>query len=414
MQHNTRFSSHADFEVTATAGDARTGRLRVDDTVIETPMIFPVINFYGGGRESSVFGGSTHRTVKELINGADRVGGVDCSEFFNGAMMSVGSLTDYGIRRELLDEYLSVPIKERDAFSGFNGLLFCDSGGFKNLKQGGLDGSDFQIDLTQSRVFDMQKKMGGEINVSLDFPIQPDDTYEERQEKARKTAKNAIEFLRISEDYPGARYLPIHGYNYSMIDSYFDQLESVFGGLDISSMFDGVALGSLVPKKDNRDALIDAVSGCKQVMQERGLNDLPLHVLGISNTAIPLLVGLGADSFDSSSYIQAAINGKYYASLTETVRVEDADFDECDCPVCSSPLIRDRMRGNSEYRKDQMGPAAVHNQYVQAKELERIRDAIKEDGSQGLIDYIDETIGRNVRTRRHAHRVVNESLGGYF
>lgn len=377
-------------------------------------MVFPVINFYGGGRSSSVFGGSTHRTVKELINGAERVDGVDCSKYFNGAMMSVGSLTDYGINRNLLNEYLSVPIKERSEFEGFNGILFCDSGGFKNLMQGGLDGSDFELELTQKRVFKMQQQMGGDINVSLDYPIQPRDSYEERRNKARKTAENAIEFIRLSETHPGARYLPVHGYNYSMIDSFFSELEDVFGNLSISELFDGIALGSLVPKKDNKETLIDAVSGCKQAMAERGFGNLPLHVLGISKASIPLLVGLGVDSFDSSSYIQAAINGKYSTSLTDTVHVEDADFSNCDCPVCSSEELRSRMRGSSEYRKDQMGPAAVHNQIIQARELQRIRNAIQSNGTQALIDYIDNTVGRKDRTRQYAHRIVNESLGGYF
>lgn len=414
MSLKSQLSSHADFEVTATAGDARTGKLHVGDTTIDTPMVFPVINFYGGGRRSSLFGGSTHRTVKELINGDERVDGTDCSEYFNGAMMSVGSLTDYGINRDLLDEYLSVPIKARDEFHGFNGLLFCDSGGFKNLMQGGLDGSDFEIDLNQKRVFEMQEQMGGDINVCLDYPIQPDDSYDERREKARKTAKNAIEFARLSETYPGARYLPVHGYNYSMIDTYFQELETVFGNLDIGEIFDGIALGSLVPKKDNKNVLIESVSGCKQAMAERGLETLPLHVLGISKASIPLLVGLGVDSFDSSSYIQAAINGKYSVSLTETIRVEEADYSKCDCPVCSSEELRNRMRGNTEYRKDQMGPAAVHNHVIQAREVSRIREAIQEDGTQAMIDYIDNTVGRNARTRQYAHRIVNESLGGYF
>jgi queuine/archaeosine tRNA-ribosyltransferase len=72
------------------------------------------------------------------------------------------------------------------------------------------------------------------------------------------------------------------------------------------------------------------------------------------------------------------------------------------------------MDGNAQYRKDQMGPVAVHNLYVQMTELNKIRERIQMDGTDGLIDYIENTIGRNDSTRKHAHRVVNESLGGYF
>jgi queuine/archaeosine tRNA-ribosyltransferase len=72
------------------------------------------------------------------------------------------------------------------------------------------------------------------------------------------------------------------------------------------------------------------------------------------------------------------------------------------------------MNGDARYRKDRMGPAAVHNLSVQMQELKEIRQRIKQNGASGLIDYIENTIGRDDKTRKHAHRVVNESLGGYF
>ena len=414
MATDHRLQQAAEFSIEDTAGDARAGELTINGVSMETPSLFPVINFYGGGRSGSVFGGSTHRTVKELINGDERVAGVDCSHIFKGALMSVGSLTDYGINRDLLQTYLSSPIKRRTEFHGFEGILFADSGGYKNLTQGALDGSDFELEMNQARVFEMQQQLGGELIVNLDIPIEPDDSFEERCRKARLTAENVDEFLELSKDYPAARYLTVHGYNYSMIDTFMDELQDVLGGIDISATFDGIALGSLVPKKDDRELLINAVQGCREVMAERGFDDLPLHVLGISNTAIPLLAAVGADTFDSSSYIQAAINGKYYKSLLNTVKVDDADFQDCSCPVCSSPELRSRMNGNAKYRKDQMGPAAVHNLYVQMTELNEIRERIQMHGTDGLIDYIENTIGRNDSTRKHAHRVVNESLGGYF
>lgn len=408
-------SAYSSFEVVSTANDARKGRLTVDGTVMETPNLFPVINFYGGGRESSLFGGSTHRTVKELINGADRVFGVDCSEHFPGSMMSVGSLTDYGISKNLLERYLDTPIKERSAFRGFDGILFTDSGGYKNLTKGGLDGSDFEIELNQKRVFRMQQQLGGDILVNLDVPIQPDDTEAERREKARQTAENAIEFARLAkeEGFNGAKYFTVHGYYYSMIDTYFSVVEEVFGNLRIDELFDGIALGSLVPKKDNKQDLIDAVTGCRQVMAERGLDHLPLHVLGISSSAMPLLAALGVDTFDSSTYIQNAIHGKYATSLMDSVPVDDADFSDCDCPVCRSKQLRKRMRGDPQYRKDKMGPVAVHNLALQQRELEEIRSCIR-DGPDSLIDYIENSVGRNPSMRKYAHQVVNKALGGYF
>lgn len=409
-EHNVSFA------VEATAGDARTGTLSVGSRTMDTPNLFPVINFYGGGRKESLFGGSTHRTVKELINGDSRVAGVDCSHLFPGAMLSVGSLTDYGIPRSTLDEYLAEPVSERPEFHGFDGMLFTDSGGFKNLQQGGLDGSDFEIELDQQKVFEIQMALGGDVLVNLDVPIEPDDTDAERRRKARETAENAIEFLRLanSSNFQGAKYLTVHGYYYSMIDSFFEELKDVFGTIRIRDHFDGIALGSLVPKKDDRETLIDAVTGCREVMAKYDLDDLPLHVLGISSSAMPLLAAIGADTFDSSSYIHSAINGKYSTNLTETIPVDEAEFTQCNCPVCSSPELRRRMNGDTEFRKDQMGPVAVHNMYIQQIELQRIRECIRRDGTQPLIKYIENTVGRIDKTRQFAHQVVNQSLGGYF
>lgn len=414
MSQFVNTASTVSFDITETAGKARAGVLSAGTATIETPNLFPVVNFYGGGRAGSMFGGSTHRTIKELMVGADRVDSVDCSDYFDAAMMTVSSLTEYGISRNVLRDYLSEPIKARPVFDKFNGMLFIDSGGFQILQRGGLDGSDFQIDMDQDAVFDMQQKMGGDILVNLDRPISPEDTYEDRVAKARQTGQDALQFADLAADHPGARYLTVHGYDYSMIDTFVSTMQDEFGDQSIHELFDGIALGGLVPKKDDRDALIDAVLGCKEVMAENGIADLPLHVLGISNGAIPLLAALGVDTFDSSSYLQSAINGKYAASLTKFIKVDDADFDQCDCPVCSSDELVSRMQGNADFRKDMMGPVAVHNYIVQQRAVERIRELIQRGETEPLIDYIDATIGREDSTRRHAHRVVNESLGGYF
>ncbi|WP_202935061.1 tRNA-guanine transglycosylase [Halorussus amylolyticus] len=414
MSQFANTASSVSFDITETAGKARAGVLSAGTATIETPNLFPVVNFYGGGRAESMFGGSTHRTIKELMIGADRVDSVDCSDYFDAAMMTVSSLTEYGISRNVLRDYLSEPIKARPVFDKFNGMLFIDSGGFQILQRGGLDGSDFQIDMDQDAVFDMQQKMGGDILVNLDRPISPEDTYEDRVAKAQQTGQDALQFADLAADHPGARYLTFHGYDYSMIDTFVSTMQDEFGDQSIHELFDGIALGGLVPKKDDRDALIDAVLGCKEVMAENGIADLPLHVLGISNGAIPLLAALGVDTFDSSSYLQSGINGKYATSLTKFINVDDADFGQCNCPVCSSDELVSRMQGNAQYRKDIMGPVAVHNYIVQQRAVERIRELIQQGETDPLIDYIDATVGREDSTRRHAHRVVNESLGGYF
>lgn len=410
----TALDTDTAFEVSVTAGSARSGTLSIRDTQLETPNLFPVVNFYAGGTERSVFGGGIHRTVKEFLIGSEAVNGVDCSEYFDGVMMSVASFTDYNLNQERFESYLSSPIKQRTPFEDYEGVIFVDSGGFKFLDKGRIEGKGFQMNLNQKVALDIQRKLGGDIIVNLDKPITPDDTYEVRLEKARETAENAAEFIRRSSDYDASRFLTLHGYNYSMIDTFLTEMENVLGNSIGQSAFDGVALGSLVPLKDDKQQLVTAVQDCKQVLQDHGYGNLPFHVLGISGSSIPLLAALGVDSFDSSSYLHAAINGKYFKSIRESVSLDEVDFSECDCKVCAHEDMVDRMRGNAEYQKDILGPVAMHNLILQKRELRKIRRLIREDGKEGMVSYIDETVARDDKTRKVAHRVVNEALGGYF
>jgi len=407
-------ASQADFTVTTSVDPARAGTLRVAGAEIETPNLFPVLNFYAGGTDASMFGGGVHRTMKEFLAGHERIGGGDFTEFFDAVMTSVSSLTDYNITEERFESYMSTPIKERSEFERFNGPLFVDSGGYKFLHNDGFDGADFHIEINQETALDMQRRMGADVIINLDQPIAPDDSYQERIAKARETAQNIAEFLRLSQDYEAARYLSVHGYNYAMIDSFLDEVFDIIGPEIARRAFDGVALGGLVPKKDNKQALVTAVSDCRQVLEDRGFRDMPFHVLGISNSSIPLLTALGVDTFDSMAYLHAAINGKYHKSLLEDVSYDEANFEECGCPVCSDSDLVDRMQGNAEYQKDILGPVAMHNLIIQKREVADIRNRIVEDGRDGLIEYFDETVARNDRTRKVAHRVVNEYLGGYF
>ncbi|WP_436926033.1 tRNA-guanine transglycosylase [Halosimplex amylolyticum] len=352
--------------------------------------------------------------MKEFMVGHDVINGGDYSEFFDGVMTSVSSLTDYNITRERYEDYIAEPIKERELFEGFDGTLFIDSGGFKFLGGYELDGSDFEVDIDQEKIYEIQNRLGGDILVNLDQPITQDDSYETRVEKARQTAENVVQFLDISEGTHSARYLTLQGYDYSMLDTFISEIDKIVGSSRVHKKFDGIALGGLVPLKDNKGRLIDAVIDCRAVLRDWGFDDLPLHILGISSSAIPLLSAVGADSFDSSSYLHSAINGKYDVSLARSKPLDNVDFSECNCPVCSDSDLVDRMKGNAEYRKDILGPVAMHNLITQKQEVAEIRDCIRSSDPNALAEYLEETLGRHKALRRFSHRVVNESLGGYF
>jgi len=400
------------FNISAKAGDARSGVLQIGDTELSTPNLLPVVNFYAGGKDASLYGGGIHRTIKEFMNGDKAINGGDYSRYFDGVMTSVASLTDYGISRERYEDYISAPIRERDVFD-FDGTLFLDSGGFKFLGDRTLDGSDFEVEVDQEAIVEIQRRLGGDALVNLDHPISPDDDYQTRVEKARLTAENIGEFLELT-NRDDTRYLTLHGYNYSMLDTFLTEVEKVIGRNRVHREFDGAALGSLVPLKDNKGKLITAVSDCREVLRDWGFEELPLHVLGISSSAIPLLAAVGADTFDSSSYIHSAINGKYDTSLYNSEPINDVDFTKCGCQVCSDEMLVRRMKGDVKYQKDKLGAVAMHNLIVQKEEINRIQSAIQAPGDDALVSYIEESLGREKSMQRHAHRVVNESLGGYF
>ena len=410
----TATTTETPFEVIARTGDARSGALHVNGTTLQTPNLLPVVNFYAGGMARSLYGGGVHRTMKEFMVGHEVIGDGDYGDYFDGVMTSVASLTDYNISRERFEDYLDAPIKERDVFEGLDTTLFVDSGGFKFLNGHELDGSDFEVEIDQEAAYNIQRSMGADIIVNLDHPITPDDGYETRVEKAQQTARNVAEFLDLSTGYEGLRFLTLHGYDYSMLDTFLTQIDEIVGTKRAHAAFDGVALGSMVPLKDNKGKLIDGIQDCRDVLKDWGFADLPLHVLGISSSAIPLLAAVGADSFDSSSYLHSAINRKYCTSLLESMPLDEANFSACECPVCSNPDLVDRMKGNAEYQKDILGPVAMHNLIIQKREIAHIRECIRSDDTSQFASYIENTLGRDKVMRQFAHRVVNESLGGYF
>jgi tRNA-guanine family transglycosylase len=299
-------------------------------------------------------------------------------------------------------------------FEGLESIIFADSGGFKFLNDGAIDGSDFEVEMNQETIYEIQHAFGADIIVNLDHPIAPDDTHRDRVEKAEKTAQNIHKFLTVSREFEGAKYLTLHGYNYSMMAEFLDVITDSVPESVLREGFDGIALGSLVPKKDNRTALIQAVTDCRELMKDWGMEDWPLHVLGISSRAAPILAALGADTFDSSTHIHNAINGKYYQSLMESTMIDNADFSKCECPVCQSEFLVERMKGNAEYQKDISGAVAMHNLIITKNELQTIRHCIREDGTEALVEYFEETFGEDKTMRRYAHQVVNKSLGGYF
>lgn len=56
----------------------------------------------------------------------------------------------------------------------------------------------------------------------------------------------------------------------------------------------------------------------------------------------------------------------------------------------------------------------MHNLITQKREVKRLRKSIEQSGTEGIVDYLESELGPEKSMRMFVHRIVNESLGGYF
>lgn len=438
------------FEVESRTGAARSGEIEINGRTVKTPYLFPGISLYGGATKNAVFGGGLHRTLKEFMIGEyDRPEqDIHYRDIFSGVMASFSQFADFTLSEKYYNQLTEEKIRDHPTFNFYDGLIFIDSGGykfyrkvmksddwgFKDLVNGDIyiDGSnDYKLEVTQERVFKAQMDMGADMVVNLDIPIQPGDT--EKDKKERYTTDNAAELVELSEkwNYEGALYLTVHGYDVKTIKEFLQRTLEKLSVDQIDEAFDGIALGSLVPIKDNREKLITTISACKEAMEEYDISHLPLHVLGISSKSIPLLVALGADTFDSTTYFQQARStrdqyvdcdnfGKYrdlgYYKDEKSNNYFSSNSDllkECDCKACSDPNIQDDILGPTTYRKDRDGAVAIHNLIHQQQEVEEIRNRIARPEEEPLISYI---LGEfdTASGKKYAHRAINTGIKSHF
>lgn len=300
-------------EISDEYGNARRGRLETPHGVVETPAFFPVVNLIGGPSEQS--GGIWSRLRNHLFDEPE----------FQGAMFQAMSFLDFNLspdsleywREETLHEHFTGhdPVKDDDGQpADFTKPLFVDSGGFKLLnsdafgdkpKDGG-DNNDWSIYTNPESILDLQLDYGADIIATLDYPIPPNLNDEETTQRMEDSIDSAIRCLELLEgkENPPAVYVAIHGHDYETINWYVGTFLDRTEHLDKS--FEGFAIGSLVPLRTNIETLVDIVQGAKDAIPEDRVENLGLHLFGISGKFTALLALLGADSFDSSTYMRAA------------------------------------------------------------------------------------------------------------
>ena len=406
----------------------RTGVLNVNGKKLETPVLFPVVNIITGPPGPTRTGGIWRWIKKEML----------LSDKYPRLLSQILHFSDFPIAKKTLDRWVNHQGKKmtlndwvnkdqqkilnlnKDEISKIRELnrlnnpvtvhdkiMFFDSGGFKLLYNSDFDIEDFGFEATPKSVLDLQLTFGGDIIASLDYPIPPGLAQEEVEKRMDKSIENALTLMRLLEEKPlddrPFPFLAVHGQNGSEIRRYVIRLLNKLTEEEFTTEF-GLAIGSLVPRRHDYVIIVDIVSAVVRAIKEHNNFDesrIPIHVFGVSGDMIPILSYLGADSFDSNSYVQAAQNLNYFDHQKngnkKFYKLEWEDVATCTCPLCNSltrselielkqilhskPYKEYSFRGNDINKSWVYAYLALHNLKVSMDEVDKFlnkKDSIEQ------------------------------------
>jgi len=260
-------------------------------------------------------------------------------------------------------------------------VVFADSGGF-GFK-------DSEVDISPKRTIQTQRAIGADIYGTVDCPLSRNNQDVENQDRIERSIQYALE---ASDLHDGDELLiaSIHGYDPETIRNSIQYLEQ-------HGEFDGYALGSLVPIRTNYKKVT------KLILSARQTTDKHLHVYGLGGIVYqPLLLYLGVDSFDSSSFIRSGGKRHYLVPGFggQALRtVSDLEHLPCACPVCSTRTLSEIRETRELITK--------HNLWALTIELRRFR-YVHEMGTD-IENYLDLRFQGNEVTQR-AYRTAKQQV----
>ncbi len=346
-----------EYELIASEGVARRGRITLDRGVIETPAFMPV---------------GTSATVKSLT--PEEVAGT-------GAQIILGNTFHLMLQPGM--EVIQAHGDLHD-FMHWEGPILTDSGGFqvwslKDLRKLEEKGVTFRSPVDGSKVFlgpeesmDIQKALGSDIVMVFDectgHPATEDEARFSMELSARWAAR-----CREHYDGDGALFGIVQGGMYPglRLES-LEQLETIG--------FDGYAIGGLSVGEPKEDMLriLDAVGYRLPV-------DRPRYLMGVG-TPRDLVDGVvrGIDMFDCVMPTRNGRNGWLFTS-EGSVKIRNAAYrldtrpldPDCDCYTCSH-YSRAYLR-HLYHRNEILGArlCTLHNVHYYQRVMERIRSALE-------------------------------------
>ncbi len=305
------------------------------------------------------------------------------------------------------------------AFSGWNGPMMTDSGGFQVFSLGvaygkginkileeydpstilpersldstqvklatvGEDGVTFKsiIDgsvhyFTAERSIEIQHALGADIIFSFDECTAPNDTYEYQSESVDRThrwAKRSLDYHQSKENSEKqALFGVIQGGRY-------EDLRKKSAEFHAGLPFDGFGIGGSFTKDD----LKTAVHWVNEILPE----EKPRHLLGIGEPRdIFLGVEEGCDTFDCVAATRIARNATVYTPrgvlnlMNSSFKTDYEKIDSnCGCYTCSN-FTRAYLAHLFRAKEMLAGSlASIHNLYFIHKLVSDMRQAILEDG----------------------------------
>lgn len=314
----------------------RIGKLKTKHGIIETPYLFPVID--------PIRQQPSLETIRSLG--------------FNGIITNAYLF----YRRNK-----GLPKKIHDSLK-WNNTIMTDSGGYQVLIYG-----DVEVD--NKTIVEYEKKIGTDIAVILDIPTGIKMSWEEARQALFETNKRAVEALPYIMDSDQLWVFPVQGSPYKDL-----LLISTSTAWRLPYHINAFGSPTVLLEKYEYDKILDLVGFARLHLPPHK----PLHVFGVGHPMIiPFLVALGGDLFDSASYILYARDNRYMTE-TGTKKLEELHYLPCNCPVCSKYTVKELLEMP---RKKRVEYLALHNLYMLRKEINNVKQAIKEGRLWEYLEY---------------------------
>lgn len=242
-------------------------------------------------------------------------------------------------------------------FLGFDGIVFTDSGAYQMFRG--------KLDVSQEEIVRFQESIGSDVGVMLDVPSKHENRIEV-YESVLATARRAKEWYTIRRGNGIAWEGAIQGGGYEDLVELSCRYMSRYP-------FDIYAVG--VPPRLWKEYRFTEIAS-QGVIAVRNLPaGKPRHAFGIGHPiAIPLLIAIGYDIFDSASYALYAEDDRY---MTEygTKKLDRLEYLPCSCSVCRNLSIEELRCMD---RGERVKLLAKHNLYAILREVELTKQAIHE------------------------------------